>query len=129
MAPLLFSIALVYTITYCTRYGYLDSSAHPGTSPLETGEPRRTDASRETATEASAQQSPAPPAPSEGASAETTLEFVLGFPSWVFWGIVVPWGVCTVIACWLSFAFIRDEPLEEAAPPPDAPSAGGEAER
>ena len=105
VALLLFSVALVYTITYCARYGY------PGSSPsLAGGEFSGVAAADETA-------------------AEPPLTFVLGFPSWVFWGIVVPWGVCTVIACWLSFAFIQDEPLEEAAPPPDAPAAGGEAER
>src|SRR5262245_44163658 len=25
-----------------------------------------------------------------------TLTYVLGFPDWVFWGVVVPWSACTV---------------------------------
>jgi hypothetical protein len=41
------------------------------------------------------------------------ITFVLGFPSWVFWGIVAPWGVCTLIAGWFSWRFMRDEDLGE----------------
>ena len=44
------------------------------------------------------------------------LTFVLGFPDWVFWGILLPWGTCYVIALWFSFSFMRDETLEENEP-------------
>lgn len=40
------------------------------------------------------------------------LTFVLGFPDWVFWGIVVPWGLCVVLATWMTFYFIQDAALE-----------------
>ena len=39
------------------------------------------------------------------------LQFVLGFPDWVFWGIVVPWGVCFVVSWWFSYVFMTDEDL------------------
>ena len=52
-----------------------------------------------------------------------SLTFVFGFPDWVFWGILVPWGVCTLLACWLGFVFMRDEELEPAEPPPDVEEA------
>jgi hypothetical protein len=39
------------------------------------------------------------------------LRFVLGFPDWVFWGILVPWGVCVVIAAGFSWWFAHDEDL------------------
>jgi hypothetical protein len=39
------------------------------------------------------------------------IHFVLGFPSWVFWGIVAPWGVCVLIAGWFSSRFMSDEEL------------------
>lgn len=58
-----------------------------------------------------------------------SLSFVLGFPAWVFWGLLVPWGVCTLLGCWLSFVFIQDAPLEEAAAPPDASAEAGEVPR
>jgi hypothetical protein len=40
-----------------------------------------------------------------------TLTYVLGFPDWVFWGIVVPWSVCTALCCVLAYLVIRDEDL------------------
>ena len=43
-----------------------------------------------------------------------TLTFVLGFPDWVFWGIVVPWGVCTIVASLFAFCFMKDEVLEDS---------------
>jgi hypothetical protein len=43
----------------------------------------------------------------------TTLTYVLGFPDWVFWGVVAPWTVCTVLSCVLSYFVIRDEDLGE----------------
>ena len=39
------------------------------------------------------------------------IHFVLGFPSWVFWGIVAPWGVCVLISGWFSWRFMSDEEL------------------
>jgi hypothetical protein len=39
------------------------------------------------------------------------VRFVLGFPAWVFWGIVVPWGVCVVIAGGFSWWFMSDDEL------------------
>jgi hypothetical protein len=45
-----------------------------------------------------------------------SLSLVLGFPDWVFWGIVAPWTACTLVSAWFSFAFVRDDDLgaEEA---------------
>jgi len=42
-----------------------------------------------------------------------TLTYVLGFPDWVFWGIVVPWTACTVLSFVLSYFVITDEDLGE----------------
>lgn len=43
------------------------------------------------------------------------LRFVLGFPDWIFWGIVLPWVLCFAVSSWFALAFLRAEPLEEAA--------------
>lgn len=43
-----------------------------------------------------------------------SLTFVLGFPDWVFWGIIVPWGVCTIGATIFAFWFMTDEELPES---------------
>lgn len=39
------------------------------------------------------------------------LTFVLGFPDWIFWGVIAPWGVCYVISLIFSFVIIQDDPL------------------
>jgi hypothetical protein len=42
-----------------------------------------------------------------------SLRFVLGFPDWVFWGLLVPWVICIVLSWWFSHVFMRDEDLGE----------------
>lgn len=54
------------------------------------------------------------------------LTFVLGFPDWVFWGIVVPWGACVVLAIWMTFFFIQDEVLEDGTATVDDPAEFGD---
>jgi Protein of unknown function (DUF997) len=39
------------------------------------------------------------------------LEFVFGFPKWVFWGILIPWCLCIAFSFWFGGAFMRDEQL------------------
>ena len=36
------------------------------------------------------------------------LKLVLGFPDWVFWGIVVPWITCTVVSCVFGAVYVSD---------------------
>jgi hypothetical protein len=45
-----------------------------------------------------------------------SIRYVLGFPDWVFWGVLVPWSICTAICFGFSYCFIRDDDLgrEEA---------------
>lgn len=56
------------------------------------------------------------------------LTFVLGFPDWVFWGVMVPWTACTIVSWWFAFVYMTDEDLEEpaAAPTGDSESEGVE---
>jgi uncharacterized membrane protein YhdT len=53
-----------------------------------------------------------------------TLSFVFGFPDWVFWGIMAPWGVCYAISALFAFVVMQDAPLEDDAEVNSA--AGGE---
>lgn len=52
------------------------------------------------------------------------LTFILGFPDWVFWGIIAPWAVCLVLSYWFSHLFMRDEDLGEDREASDAPQEG-----
>ena len=36
-----------------------------------------------------------------------TLTYVLGFPDWIFWGVVVPWTVCTVLCFVIAYFVMR----------------------
>jgi len=42
-----------------------------------------------------------------------SLTFVLWFPDWVFWGIVVPWLTCIVLSTVFAFRVMGDESLGE----------------
>jgi hypothetical protein len=42
-----------------------------------------------------------------------SLTFVLWFPDWVFWGIVVPWGLCILGSTVFAFVFMGKESLGE----------------
>jgi hypothetical protein len=44
------------------------------------------------------------------------IELVLGFPDWVFWGIVVPWGLCLVYSAWFCFVTMADDDLGQDQP-------------
>ncbi len=56
--------------------------------------------------------------PSEGHGSHTAangpVAKVLGMPSWVFWGVLVPWVAADVFAVWFCFCFMADDPLAEA---------------
>jgi hypothetical protein len=39
------------------------------------------------------------------------LTAVLGFPDWVFWGIVVPWALCTAFTVWFCARGVADDDL------------------
>jgi hypothetical protein len=42
-----------------------------------------------------------------------SLTFVLWFPDWVFWGIVLPWGICVLASVVFAFRIMGDESLGE----------------
>ena len=42
-----------------------------------------------------------------------TLTYVFGFPDWIFYGVVLPWTVCTVICLVMSYFVIADGELGE----------------
>ncbi len=44
-----------------------------------------------------------------GTTAE--IKFVLGFPEWIFWGLVVPWVTCVARSAIVSQFIMRDEDL------------------
>jgi multisubunit Na+/H+ antiporter MnhB subunit len=52
------------------------------------------------------------------AQGDQELRFVdlgggVAFPDWVFWGIVIPWGICFVLGSIFALFFIQDTDLGE----------------
>jgi uncharacterized membrane protein YhdT len=37
--------------------------------------------------------------------------FVLGFPAWVFWGVILPWAALILVGAWFAYRFMKDEDL------------------
>lgn len=46
-----------------------------------------------------------------------TPALLFGMPSWVFWGVIAPWMVCTAITFWFALYRMRDEDLGEEVLP------------
>lgn len=42
------------------------------------------------------------------------VKTILGIPSWVFWGIAVPWLVADIFTTWFVFFYMADDDLGEA---------------
>jgi hypothetical protein len=42
-----------------------------------------------------------------------TLTYVLGFPDWIFYGVILPWSVCTILCFVMSYLVIADGELGE----------------
>lgn len=49
------------------------------------------------------------------------LKFVFGFPSWIFYGVVLPWGLSTLVSGAFAFGFMQDADLGETDDAPPAP--------
>jgi hypothetical protein len=54
-----------------------------------------------------------------------SLKLVLGFPDWIFWGIVIPWTTCTVASILFGLIFIRDGDLGQDLENADDLGLGG----
>ena len=39
------------------------------------------------------------------------IGLILGMPDWVFWAVVLPWGLALVFSVWFCFAFMADDDL------------------
>jgi hypothetical protein len=36
---------------------------------------------------------------------------VFGIPSWIFWGVMAPWGVCALFTAWFAGFYMADDDL------------------
>lgn len=65
-----------------------------------------------------------PPKSIEGAENSALQAQVLGMPSWVWWGIVVPWLAANLVTAWFCFGKMQYDSLEDeqsgSHPPQDS---------
>lgn len=54
------------------------------------------------------------------------LVTVLGMPSWVFWGVLVPWLAANAFTIWFCMFFMADDPLGESQEEADPGNAGAD---
>jgi hypothetical protein len=45
-----------------------------------------------------------------------SLRYIAGVPDWIFWGVLVPWTVCTALSFWVSAYLIADQDLGAEQP-------------
>jgi hypothetical protein len=45
----------------------------------------------------------------------SNISLTMGIPTWVFWGIVIPWLAADVATTWLCFKFMKNDDLGIAA--------------
>ena len=38
------------------------------------------------------------------------MKVVMGMPSWVFWGIALPWFLAALLTVWFSLFYMKDDP-------------------
>ena len=101
------AVALLYTCTYCYLYGYL---SHPS-DPAATGPA------------ISSWFGPLKSFDRDPASLTTPLG--LGIPDWVFYGVGVPWIICSLVTFWFClFVFKEDELGDEQDLLPSADGGG-----
>ena len=43
--------------------------------------------------------------------AADSVTYWYGFPDWIFWGIVVPWLLATLVTAWFTFSYVEDHVL------------------
>lgn len=43
------------------------------------------------------------------------MGIILGMPDWVFWSVVLPWGLCALFSIWFCFGFMADDDLGQDA--------------
>ena len=48
-----------------------------------------------------------------------SVPITLGMPSWVFWGVLMPWCMATTFSVVFSLVFMVDEPLGEGTEGPE----------
>ncbi|MDB5335448.1 MAG: hypothetical protein JWN70_1067 [Planctomycetaceae bacterium] len=92
------AIAMTWSVSYCYLNGYItDPSLISNKQKVEVRQP--------------AQPGGIPELWVDHGKGSQRVEFVLGFPSWIFWGVALPWWICTAFSLFFGAFIVRDEDL------------------
>jgi hypothetical protein len=56
-----------------------------------------------------------------------SISITLGVPTWIFWGVLIPWIVAAVFSFWFALCFMVDEDLGDQSSPTAADEPRGDA--
>ena len=90
--------ALIWSVSYCYFNGYLsDLSKISDKSSVKVVEPSGNSQSRELWV--------------DSGKGFQRINFILGFPDWVFFGVIGPWWICSAFSIFFGAYVVRDEDL------------------
>ena len=49
------------------------------------------------------------------------MSLVWGMPSWVFYGVFLPWMIVNIVGVWFCFGFMKDDDLDDPDNPEEEP--------
>lgn len=92
------AIAMTWSVSYCYLNGYItDPSLISDKQKIEVRQP--------------VQPGGIPELWVDHGKGSQRVEFVLGFPAWIFWGVALPWWICTAFSLFFGAFIVRDEDL------------------
>lgn len=108
-------VALTWSVSYCYSNGYVSDI-------------KRISDSQSVEVKQSADPDALPELWVDRGRGPERIKFVLGFPDWIFWGVALPWWVCTAFSLWFGAFIVRDEDLGADIEAEDEPYATPEHE-
>lgn len=92
------AIAMAWSVSYCYINGYI-------TNPSLISDKQKVEVRQP------AQAGGVPELWVDRGQGPQRVEFFLGFPAWIFWGVALPWWICTAFSLFFGAFIVRDEDL------------------
>lgn len=92
------AIAMTWSVSYCYLNGYITDASRISNKNLVEVRP-------------ATQPDGVPELWIDRGQGAERVQFTLGFPSWIFWGVALPWWICTAFSLFFGAFIVRDEDL------------------
>jgi len=104
------AVALCWSVSYCYLHGYISD-------PKKISDPKAVEV------RTAADPNDVPELWVDRGTGLERVHFILGFPDWIFWGVALPWWLCTAFSLYFGAFLVRDEDLGADLEAPDEPHA------